>query len=57
MTTLLRSLKANKNGASAAEYALIISLIGLVIVAGAGLLGNAINDNYSGAAAQIKSTP
>jgi pilus assembly protein Flp/PilA len=57
MTKLLRTLKANKSGASAAEYALIISLIALVIIAGAGLLGNAINDNYSGAAAQIKTTP
>ena len=57
MTNLLRKLKTSKSGASAAEYALIISLIGLVIVAGAGLLGNAINANYSGAAAQIKSTP
>jgi pilus assembly protein Flp/PilA len=57
MTNLLRKLKVSKSGASAAEYALIISLIGLVIVAGAGLLGNAINNNYSGAAAQIKSTP
>ena len=57
MTNLLRKLKTSKSGASAAEYALIISLIGLVIVAGAGLLGNAINNKYSGAAAQIKTTP
>jgi pilus assembly protein Flp/PilA len=57
MTNLLRTLKSSKSGASAAEYALIISLIGLVIIAGAGLLGNAINDNYSAAAGQIKTTP
>ena len=53
MTKLLQALKASKSGASAAEYALIISLIGLVIVAGATALGGAINTNFTNAAAKI----
>ena len=53
MTKLLQTLKSSKSGASAAEYALIISLIGLVIVVGAGLLGTAINNNFSTAATKI----
>jgi pilus assembly protein Flp/PilA len=57
MTNLLRKLKTSKSGASAAEYALIISLIGLVIVGGATVLGGAINNNYSGAASNISATP
>jgi len=53
MSKLLQKLKTSKSGASAAEYALIIALIGLIIVGGAGLLGNAINNNYSNAATAI----
>ena len=53
MTKLLQTLKASKSGASAAEYALIISLIGLVIVVGATALGSAVNTNFSTAATQI----
>jgi len=54
MTNLLQKLKTSKSGASAAEYALIISLIGLIIVGGAGVLGNSINNNYSNAASAIQ---
>lgn len=57
MTKLLRNLKTSKSGASAAEYALIISLIGLVIVVGATALGTAINTNFSTAATKITNAP
>lgn len=39
MMKLLRQIKTDKSGASAAEYALMIALIGGVIVVAAGLLG------------------
>ena len=35
MTKLFRVLKSDRSGASAAEYALIISLVGIAIIAGA----------------------
>lgn len=57
MTKLLRNLKTSKSGASAAEYALIIALVGLVIVAGATLLGNAISANFGAAAGVISAAP
>lgn len=53
MTKLLYRIRISKSGASAAEYALIISLIGLVIIAGATLLGNSVNNNFSTAATKI----
>jgi len=53
MTNLLRNLKTSKSGASAAEYALIIALIGLAIVVGAAALGTAINTNFNNAATSI----
>ena len=53
MTKLLRALKTSNAGASAAEYALIISLIGVAIIVGAGLLGTAINGRLTTTAASI----
>jgi pilus assembly protein Flp/PilA len=53
MTKLITRLRSSRSGASAAEYALIISLIGLVIVVGATALGSAVNTNFSTAATQI----
>jgi pilus assembly protein Flp/PilA len=47
MTSIIRNLKASKSGASAAEYALIIGLIGIAIIGGATLLGTNINDRLS----------
>jgi len=38
----LQTLRANKHGAAAAEYALIIALVGFAIVVAATQLGNAI---------------
>ena len=40
-------------GATAAEYALLVSLIAIVIVVGAFLLGNAINDRLTATATCI----
>jgi pilus assembly protein Flp/PilA len=57
MTKLIRNLKNSKSGASAAEYALIIALVGLAIVVGATALGGAINQNFTDAGTVIGSNP
>lgn len=53
MTKLLNALKNSKSGASAAEYALIIALVGVAIIGGATILGTNINNRLSGTAATI----
>jgi pilus assembly protein Flp/PilA len=53
MTKLLQTLKNSNAGASAAEYALIIALVGVAIVAGASLLGTNINNRLSATAVTI----
>jgi Flp pilus assembly pilin Flp len=50
-------LTRSETGATAAEYALLVSLIAIVIVAGAVLLGNAINDRLTDTADCIDSAP
>jgi len=40
-------------GATAAEYALLVSLIAIILVVGAALLGNAINDRLTATATCI----
>ena len=49
----LRNLKKNVSGASAAEYTLIIALVGVAIITGASVLGNNINKRLSATAATI----
>jgi pilus assembly protein Flp/PilA len=46
MKNLVIRFVNDESGAAAIEYALIAGLIGLAIVVGAGLLGNAINDKF-----------
>lgn len=53
MTKLLQNLKNSNAGASAAEYALIIALVGVAIVAGATVLGTNINARLSNTASVI----
>jgi pilus assembly protein Flp/PilA len=42
MKTFLKSFLADESGASAAEYALILVVVGIAIVVGAGALATAI---------------
>ncbi len=49
----LRNLKNNVSGASAAEYTLIIALVGVAIIAGASRLGTQINSRLSATATTI----
>jgi pilus assembly protein Flp/PilA len=45
-----------EEGADAVEYALVIALIALAIVAGATFMGGAISNKLSGIGAQVCST-
>lgn len=47
------SFLKDESGASAAEYVLILALVGLAIVAGATLLGTNMNKAMSDAAAKL----
>ena len=53
MTKLLNALKNSKSGASAAEYALIIALVGVAIIGGATLLGTNITNRWTATAGTI----
>jgi len=47
MIKLIRSLKASKSGASAAEYALIVAVMGGLVVAGAFAFGTSLSANLT----------
>lgn len=44
MLKILNSLKKSKSGASAAEYALIVAVLGGFVVGGASLFGQSLTD-------------
>jgi pilus assembly protein Flp/PilA len=50
MKKLLSRLWKDEEGAAAAEYALILGLAALAIIAGATALGGAVNDKYQAGA-------
>ncbi|HBG47014.1 MAG TPA: Flp family type IVb pilin [Deltaproteobacteria bacterium] len=56
MKTIMRFLK-DEEGATAAEYALLVALIGVVIIAGATALGIAINDKLDVVSSTITQAP
>ena len=56
MLNRLHSIKNNKSGASAAEYALIIALVGVAIIAGARALGTNIGTKLNDTATTIAGT-
>ena len=53
MTKLIKKFIRNEDGASAAEYALILAVIGGLIAVAAGNLGGAIEGALQGAADTI----
>ena len=53
MTKIIRNLRKSKSGASAAEYALIIGLVGVAIIGGATLLGQNINTRLNDTAVLV----
>lgn len=56
MTKLFARFAKDESGATAIEYGLIAALIGLAIVAGATLLGNALNNQFTFIATTLKNT-
>ncbi len=53
MIKLLRNLKKDTSGASAAEYALIVAILGGFVVLGANLFGTALSGAFSSSAASL----
>jgi pilus assembly protein Flp/PilA len=47
MSKFFSRFARNESGATAVEYGLIAALIGVVIIAGAGALGTALNDKFT----------
>jgi pilus assembly protein Flp/PilA len=47
MVKILNNLKNNKSGASAAEYALIVAVLGGFVVGGASLFGQSLTNTMS----------
>lgn len=47
MTKFFSRFVRDKSGATAVEYGLIAALIGVVIIAGAGALGSALNQKFT----------
>lgn len=47
MMKILNNLKNNKSGASAAEYALIVAVLGGFVVGGASLFGQSLTDTMA----------
>ena len=53
MINLLRSLKASKSGASAAEYALILAVMGGFVVAGTLAFGTSLKSSLTASGTQM----
>lgn len=47
MSKLMKKIRDNKSGATAIEYALIASLIAVVIITAAGALGNKVSAKFN----------
>lgn len=56
MKKLLKFLK-DEEGSNAAEYALLVALIAVVLIAGATLLGTAVNNKLNTVAGNIDAAP
>jgi pilus assembly protein Flp/PilA len=53
MTKFLARFVRDDSGATAVEYGLIAALIGVVIIAGAGALGSALNSKFQGVSDKV----
>jgi pilus assembly protein Flp/PilA len=49
----IKNFLSDESGASAAEYVLILALIGVVIIVGAGLIGQSMNTAMTTTAGKI----
>jgi len=53
----LLEILRDEEGATMVEYALMVALIAVVVIVGAGLLGNAINTKFTTVAGQVSAAP
>ena len=51
------SMLADNRAISATEYVIILTLVALAIIAGATMLGQAINNKYTQAAGKVNNLP
>ena len=56
MNKLFAKFLKDESGATAIEYGLIAALIALAIVTGAGLLGNALNNQFTDISTRLTNT-
>ena len=54
MKTIFQRFAKDESGATAIEYGLIASLIGVAIIAGATVLGTSLNAHYSDIADRVR---
>lgn len=57
MKSLLSRFAKNESGATAIEYGLIATLIGVAIIVGATALGGALNTTFDGIATDLGAAP
>ena len=57
MIERIKGLIMDEEGASMPEYALLVALIAVVVIAGATLLGNAINTKLDTTSVKITNAP
>ncbi|HEY4030126.1 MAG TPA: Flp family type IVb pilin [Caulobacteraceae bacterium] len=53
--SIVKRFVKNESGATAVEYGLIAALIGVVIIAGAGALGSALNSKFTNIGSTVSS--
>jgi len=53
----IKRLFKDEEGATMVEYALMVALIAVVVIVGAGLLGHAINDKFTTVSTQVTAAP
>lgn len=51
---MLKRFSKDRKGATAIEYGLIVALMALVLVSGAGAFGNAMNQLFSGNSSDLQ---
>jgi pilus assembly protein Flp/PilA len=56
MSELVATFTKDESGATAIEYGLIVGLIALAMAVGASLLGNALNEEFTGIAGQMNNS-
>ncbi|HEV7307312.1 Flp family type IVb pilin [Ensifer sp.] len=56
MKSIINRLLKDESGATAIEYGLIAALISVALIAGAGVLGDALDDTFSGVGTKVQTS-